>query len=128
MMASHSRNEGRLPHPIPEPLVELIAHRFRVLGQPLRIRVIDHLANRGETSVQALADELAATQQNISKHLAMLRQSGVLARRQDGRVTWYKVVDEEAYALLADAAFGLLREIDQLARETQTPSTDEPKQ
>ncbi len=88
------------PRPLSDALVELIAHRFRVLGQPLRVRLIDLLKLRGETTVQALADELGATQQNMSKHLGVLRQAGILARRREGRVVWYTLVDEDAFALV----------------------------
>ncbi len=86
--------------PLPDSLVELIARRLRVLGQPLRIRLVDLLELRGETTVQALADELGATQQNMSKHLGLLRQAGILARRREGRVVWYTLVDEDAFALV----------------------------
>lgn len=65
--------------------VNLIASRLRVLGQPLRVRLIDHLDRSGEAHVQALADELAATQQNTSKHLGALWRAGVVTRRQEGR-------------------------------------------
>ena len=46
-----------LPHPLPEPLVELIARRFRVIGEPMRIHILDHLRG-GEASVQELTDSL----------------------------------------------------------------------
>jgi ArsR family transcriptional regulator len=74
------------------------------LGQPLRIRLIDLLELRGETTVQALADELGATQQNMSKHLGVLRQAGILRRRREGRVVWYSLADPSAFALLASVS------------------------
>ena len=57
-----------LPHPLPDDLVELIARRFRVLGEPMRIRLLDRL-REGEATVGELAEALDASQQNVSKHL-----------------------------------------------------------
>ena len=45
-----------LPHPLPEDLAELIARRFRVLGEPMRIRLLDHL-REGEAAVGELSDD-----------------------------------------------------------------------
>lgn len=84
----------------PDPLIELVAHRLRVLGQPLRIRIVIYLERHGETSVQTLADQLHATQQNISRHLGLLLQAGVVARRREGRIVWYRLVDQSAFKLV----------------------------
>lgn len=86
--------------PIPAPLVELVARRLRVLGQPVRVRLVDRLERLGETHVQALADELAATQQNTSKPLGALWRAGVVSRRQDGRLTLYGLADPEAFVVV----------------------------
>ena len=87
-----------LPHPIPEDLAELIARRFRALGEPLRVRALDLLRDR-EMSVTALAEELGASQQNLSKHLAVLVDAGMLARRKDGTHVYYGIADEGVFAL-----------------------------
>jgi DNA-binding transcriptional ArsR family regulator len=87
-----------LPHPLPEDLAELIARRFRALGDPLRVRILDLLRDE-ELSVNALADELGAGQQNVSKHLAVLTDSGMLARRKDGNHVYYRIADPAVFAL-----------------------------
>lgn len=87
-----------LPHPLPLDLVELIARRFRVLGEPMRIRLLDRLRD-GEATVGELSDALAASQQNISKHLAVLSDAGVLGRRKEGNHVYYRIVDEGVFAL-----------------------------
>jgi DNA-binding transcriptional ArsR family regulator len=87
-----------LPHPLPEDLVELIARRFRVLGEPMRIRLLDRL-REGEATVGELSEALAASQQNVSKHLAVLSDAGVLGRRKDGNHVYYRIVDEGIFAL-----------------------------
>jgi DNA-binding transcriptional ArsR family regulator len=58
-----------LPSPVPDELVELVARRFRLLSEPMRIRLFDRLGD-GEATVHELADELGSSQQNVSKHLA----------------------------------------------------------
>ena len=88
----------KLPHPLPDDLAELIARRFRALGDPSRIRILDLLRDQ-ELSVGAIAGELGAGQQNISKHLAVLVDSGMLARRKDGTTVHYRIADEAVFAL-----------------------------
>ena len=73
-----------LPHPLPEPIVELVAQRFRVIGEPMRIRILDRLRD-GEATVAELTEHLATSQQNVSKHLGVLHQAGILSRRKTGR-------------------------------------------
>jgi DNA-binding transcriptional ArsR family regulator len=90
-----------LPHPVPFDLVELIARRFRVLGEPMRIRLLDRLRD-GDATVGELSDALQASQQNISKHLAVLSDAGVLGRRKDGNRVYYWIVDEGVFALCED--------------------------
>ena len=87
-----------LPHPLPEDLAELIARRFRALGDPLRVRMLDLLRDQ-ELSVSALAEQLGAGQQNVSKHLGVLVEAGMLARRKDGTHAYYRIADEAVFAL-----------------------------
>jgi DNA-binding transcriptional ArsR family regulator len=87
-----------LPHPLPDDLVELIARRFRVIGEPMRIRLLDRLRD-GEATVGELSEALSASQQNISKHLAVLAEVGILGRRKDGNHVYYRVVDEGVFEL-----------------------------
>jgi len=87
-----------LPHPLPDDLVELIARRFRVIGEPMRIRLLDRLRD-GEATVGELSEALSASQQNISKHLAVLADVGILGRRKQGNHVFYRVIDEGVFAL-----------------------------
>jgi DNA-binding transcriptional ArsR family regulator len=87
-----------LPHPLPDDLVELIARRFRVIGEPMRIRLLDRL-REDEATVSDLADALSASQQNISKHLAVLADVGIVGRRKAGNHVYYRIVDEGVFVL-----------------------------
>jgi DNA-binding transcriptional ArsR family regulator len=73
-----------LRRPIPDPFAELISSRLRVLGQPLRIKLIDHLERNPNATVHELTQLVEATQQNVSQHLVILHQAGILARHKDG--------------------------------------------
>lgn len=64
-----------------------------LLGDPTLIRILDELRD-GERNVQAIADELTTTQQNVSGHLRLLRAAGVVSRRPAGRQVFYSAADE----------------------------------
>jgi ArsR family transcriptional regulator len=98
----------QLPHPLPDELVELIARRFRALAEPMRIRLLDQLRD-GEATVGELSDLVGASQQNVSKHLAVLADNGILGRRKDGNHVYYRIVDEGVLTLCEDVC-GSLRE------------------
>lgn len=102
-----------LPHPLSEPLVELIAQRFRVIGEPMRIRLLDHLRD-GEAGVQELADAVDASQQNVSKHLGVLHSAGVVQRRRDGNRVLYAIADDSVFALCETVCGGLQRQLSEL--------------
>ena len=87
-----------LPHPLPDDLVELIARRFRVIGEPMRIRLLDRL-REGEATVGELSEAVAASPQNVSKHLGVLADVGIVGRRKQGNHVYYRVVDEGVFAL-----------------------------
>ena len=87
-----------LPHPLPDDLAELIARRFRMLAEPTRIKLLDRL-REGEANVNELSEGLGASQQNVSKHLAMLAEVGMLARRKEGNHVYYRIADEGVFAL-----------------------------
>jgi DNA-binding transcriptional ArsR family regulator len=87
-----------LPHPLPDELVEVIARRFRVLGEPMRIKLLDHL-REDEASVNDLTAALGGSQQNVSKHLGVLAEVGVVGRRKERNQVYYRIVDEGVFGL-----------------------------
>jgi DNA-binding transcriptional ArsR family regulator len=102
-----------LPHPLSGELVEQIAQRFRVLGEPMRIRILDILRD-GEANVQELTDALGATQQNVSKHLGVLHSAGVVSRRRDGNRALYAISDDSVFELCDTVCGGLRRQVAEL--------------
>jgi DNA-binding transcriptional ArsR family regulator len=103
-----------LPHPLPDALAELIAKRFRVIGEPMRIRLLDCL-RAGEASVQELTEATGASQQNVSKHLGVLQGAGILARRRDGNRVLYSIADQSVFELCEQVCGGVRQQLDELA-------------
>ena len=81
----------------PEAL-DMVAARFRAMGEPLRLRILQEL-ERGERSVSALALSVASTQPNVSKHLRILQDAGLLERRQQGTSAFYSIADPMVFEL-----------------------------
>ncbi len=102
-----------LVHPLPTPLVDRIAQRFRVLGEPMRIRLLDRLRD-GEVSVHDLTDSLGTTQQNVSKHLGVLHSEGVVTRRRDGARVLYSIADDSVFEICETVCGGLSRQVAEL--------------
>jgi DNA-binding transcriptional ArsR family regulator len=102
-----------IPHPLPGPLVELIAARFRVVGEPMRIRLLDRLRD-GPATVNELTRALGASQQNVSKHLGVLHQAGIVSRSKQGTSVRYAIADETVFALCEQVRGGLRRQLDDL--------------
>ena len=97
-----------VPHPLPEPLVQLIAQRFRVIGEPMRIRLLDALRD-GPMTVNELTETLDATQQNVSKHIGVLAQAGIVGREKDGNHVRCFIADDTVFEL-CELVCGGLRE------------------
>lgn len=102
-----------VPHPLPDQLTELIAQRFRVLGEPTRIRLLDALRDR-ESPVGDLAERLGASQQNVSKHLGVLHQAGLVSRTKRGGFVVYAIADDGVFDLCDQVCGGLRRQAQDL--------------
>jgi DNA-binding transcriptional ArsR family regulator len=102
-----------LQHPLPDVVVELIARRLRVLADPTRIKILDRLRG-SESTVRELTVATGSTQQNISKHLALLAEAGIVGRRRDGNTTRYRVVDDGVWRLCEDVCDAAERQLENL--------------
>ena len=78
--------------PLSDRIIELVARRFRMLGEPVRLRILQVLET-GERSVGDVTAELGANQSNISKHLQALYDAGLLNRRREGNSIYYSIAD-----------------------------------
>jgi ArsR family transcriptional regulator len=81
-----------------EGALELIAARFRLLAEPMRLKLL-HTLGESEMSVTELVEATGAGQANVSKHMGMLLDAGIVGRRKEGLNTFYRVTDESIFAL-----------------------------
>ena len=111
-----------VPHPLPEPLIELVAQRFRVLGEPMRIKLLDRLRD-GAASVGELQEAVGASQQNVSKHLGILHGAGMVSRAKQGNRTVYAISDPGVFELCDQVCGGVRRQLQELDAILQAPVT-----
>jgi DNA-binding transcriptional ArsR family regulator len=96
---------GRLDSLAPDAL-GLLARRFRVLSEPIRLRILQTL-QRGERNVTELTSLLQATQPNVSKQLRVLQESGFIGRRQEGNNAYWFIADSSVFELCDLVCAGL---------------------
>jgi DNA-binding transcriptional ArsR family regulator len=78
--------------------MDQVAERFRVLGEPTRLRLLNGL-RQGERSVGELVEAMKATQANVSKHLQVLYSAGFVSRRREGTAVLYQLADPTVFQL-----------------------------
>ena len=88
-----------MPHPMPDALVDLVAERFRILGEPMRIRLLDRL-REGDATVGELAGVLA--------------RAGIVAREKEGNAVRCRISDPSVMALCEQVCGGLRRHVAEL--------------
>ena len=94
--------------PLSSDALELIAARFKVLGEPTRLRILQEL-NERERSIGELTEILQLSQPNVSKHVRLLQDAGLVARRQEGNTVYCSIADPSVHELCA-VVCGSLRE------------------
>lgn len=99
--------------PLNDQALEIVARRFAVLAEPMRLRLIQALFD-GEKNVGELTAATGGTQANISRHLQTLTAAHVLTRRKEGLQVFYRIADP-SIARLCDLVCGSLEK--QLTRQ-----------
>lgn len=79
-------------------MIDLVARRFRTLGEPYRLRLLQ-LLESGERSVGEIAATLDGNQPNVSKHLQILHETGLVSRRRVGTTILYAISDPMVFKL-----------------------------
>jgi DNA-binding transcriptional ArsR family regulator len=83
---------------VPSEVVQQVAEYFGVLSEPMRLRILNALRD-GEKCVQDLVEATSTSQANVSKHLKVMLQAGILSRRSEGTSAYYRVTDELIFEL-----------------------------
>ena len=99
----------------PEALQEVAAY-FQTLSEPTRLQILNFL-REGERNVGELAQLCGYTAANVSRHLAMLTKHGLVARESRGTSVYYRIADEQIYALCDLVCGNIARQYEQIARD-----------
>jgi ArsR family transcriptional regulator len=91
--------------------LELVAERFRLLGEPVRLQILQALRDR-ELSVGQLVQALSLQQANVSKHLQQLHRAGIVGRRREGLQVFYRILDPSMLDLCAVVCGSLAQELE----------------
>lgn len=92
------RPVARRKEPLSDQALQMVAARFRALGDATRLKLVQSLFD-GEKSVLELAGLTQMSQANVSKHLSILSEQGILARRKEGLFVYYSIADQTIYDL-----------------------------
>ncbi len=85
--------------------IEIASRSLKAMSHPLRLKILCTLGS-GEASVQGIVDNVGTSQSNISQHLAILRDKGILSSRKDANKVYYRVGDERTLRLI-----GMMQEV-----------------
>jgi len=97
---------------IPDEFLDLMAEKFRMLSDPTRLAILRALM-AGERSVGQVVEDTGRNQANVSKHLKMLAESGLIVRRKEGLQVFHRIADplvEQLCALVCETIARQTRE------------------
>ena len=100
---------------LPKEALAQVASYFQALSEPTRLTLLN-LLRSGERNVGELAQLCGYTAANVSRHLAMLTQHGLVAREVRGTSVYYRIADESVYALCDLVCGNVARELERSAR------------
>lgn len=80
--------------------IERASRSLKAISHPLRLKILCVLGDK-EVSVQDIVDNVGTSQSNISQHLAILRDKGILASRKDANRVYYRVGDYRTLRLIS---------------------------
>lgn len=95
----------------PPPLLERIAARFKILGDPTRLGILNAM-REGELTVSEIVERTGASQANVSKHLALLFRERLVARRKEGLNVYYRIADAALFDLCESVCDALETELE----------------
>lgn len=85
--------------------IETAARALKAISHPLRLKIVCVIGDQ-ELCVQDIVDAVGTSQSNISQHLAILRDKGVLVTRKDANRVFYRMGDQRTLQLIV-----LMREV-----------------
>jgi len=92
--------------------LDVISQRFRVLSDPMRLKILHNLRG-GELTVGSLVERIGASQPNVSKHLSILKGAGLVIRRQEGNLAYFSIGAPFVFQLCDIVCEGIRKEFEQ---------------
>lgn len=80
--------------------IERASRSLKAMAHPLRLKILCILGSATEASVQDLVDRVGTSQSNISQHLSILREKGILTSRKDANKVFYRIGDKQILRLM----------------------------
>ncbi len=96
--------------------MEHVAAYFRALSEPTRLQILN-LLRHGERNVGELAQLCECTAANVSRHLSLLSQHGLVRRESRGTAVYYRIADDAVYALCDLVCGSIARQLESSADE-----------
>lgn len=96
-------------------MIDLVARRFQIMGDPCRLRILQALEDRPMT-VNEIAEAIEASQPNVSKHLQILFDAGLVGRERSGNSIFYSIADPVVFRLCDLVCRSTSRQAAQLQR------------
>ena len=115
MIASSQRQQCPRMQGLPKEALEQVAAYFQALSEPTRLSLLN-LLRGGERNVGELAQQCGCTAANVSRHLALLMQHGLVTRESRGTSVYYRIADESVYALCDLVCGSVARQLERSAR------------
>ena len=120
------KSENSIPGALPGSIYSEVLHRqevlhsvadyFSILSEPMRLKILN-LLREDEKCVQQLVETTNTSQANVSKHLKVMLQAGILSRRTEGTSAYYRVEDELIFELCQLVCDRLANRIEQQAQQ-----------
>lgn len=113
------------PHPcvamqdLPDEALHQVAAYFQALSEPTRLQILN-LLRQGERNVGEIAQACGFTSANISRHLSVLMQQGLVARESRGSAVYYSIADDSVYALCDLVCGSIGRHMERSAAQRST--------
>lgn len=104
--------------PLTDDAFEAISQRFRVLSDPMRLKILYNLQKK-ELSVSEIVERTGGSQSNVSKHLSLLLTNGMVHRRREGTSAYYSVADDSVFELCDNVCGGIESDLENRRRAFQ---------
>ena len=112
---------------VPDELLETMAAKFRLIGEPTRLAILHALMDGAEKNVGQIVAETGRAEVNVSRHLKQLAKGKMLARRKEGLQVFYRLIDPVVEQLCRLVCGGLAKETPDLFDEGSQPGSGQPK-